>query len=141
LLGGSQIACHYSLNSITLELNLEKLQLIATAKASPASKIKWLEYFNSSASTREARKLPAKPTNEDKLQAFLAKACFWEGVSTCNLRALDLSTLNNLAFLLFVLTLFLIYEFHFSSSRSSDFRTSIHYFLGHFAPRQTGHQL
>jgi hypothetical protein len=58
------------------------LQLIATAKASPSSKIKWLEYFNSFASTREARKLPTKPTNEEKLQAFLAKACFWEGVST-----------------------------------------------------------
>ena len=78
----SQIARHYTLNSIAPELNLEKLQLIATAKASPASKIKWLEYFNSSASTREARKLPTKPTNEEKLQAFLAKACFWDGVST-----------------------------------------------------------
>jgi hypothetical protein len=78
---GSQIARHYSLNSITPELNLEKLQLIATAKASPASKIKWLEYFNSSAFTREARKLPTKPTNEEKLQSFLAKATFWEGVS------------------------------------------------------------
>jgi hypothetical protein len=77
----SQIARHYTLNSIAPELNLEKLQLIATAKSSPASKIKWLEYFNSSASTREARKLPTKPTNADKLQAFLAKACFWEGVS------------------------------------------------------------
>jgi hypothetical protein len=82
LLYGSQIARHYTLNSIAPELNLEKLQLIATAKASPASKIKWLEYFNSSSSTREARKLPTKPTNEDKLQAFLAEACFWEGVST-----------------------------------------------------------
>ena len=79
---GLQIARHYTLNSIAPELNLEKLQLIATAKASPASKIKWLEYFNSSASTREARKLPVKPTNEEKLQSFLAKACFWDGVST-----------------------------------------------------------
>ncbi len=78
---GSQIARHYTLNSIAPELNLEKLQLIATAKASPASKIKLLEYFNSSASTREARKLPIKPTNEEKLHAFLSKACFWEGVS------------------------------------------------------------
>ena len=77
-----QIARHYTLNSINPELNLEKLQMIATAKASAASKIKWLEYFNSSLSTREARKLPPKPSNEDKLQAFLGKACFWEGVST-----------------------------------------------------------
>jgi hypothetical protein len=82
LLSCSQIARHYTLNSINPELNLEKLQLIATAKASPASKIKWLEYFNSSMSTREARKLPPKPTNEEKLQSFLGKACFWEGVST-----------------------------------------------------------
>ena len=79
---GSQIARHYTLNSIAPEFNLEKLQLIATAKASPASKIKWLEYFNSSASTCEARRLPIKPTNEEKLHAFLSKACFWEGVST-----------------------------------------------------------
>ena len=79
---GSQIARPYTLNSLAPELNLEKLQLIATAKASPASKIKLLEYFNSSASTREARRLPTKPTNEEKLHAFLSKACFWEGVSS-----------------------------------------------------------
>jgi hypothetical protein len=60
---------------------MEKLQLIVIAKAAAASKVKWLEYLNSSASTREARKLPPKPTNEEKLAAFLAKACFWAGVS------------------------------------------------------------
>jgi hypothetical protein len=81
LVYGTQIARHYTLYSIAPELNLEKLQLIATAKTSLASKIKWLEYFNSSTSTREARKVPTKPTNEEKLQAFLTKACFWEGVS------------------------------------------------------------
>ena len=82
LLYGPQILRHYTLNSIAPELNLEKLQLIATAKASPASKMKWLEYFNAFAPTREACKLPTKPTNEEKLQSFLSKACFWEGVST-----------------------------------------------------------
>ena len=60
---------------------MEILQLIVTAKASAASKVKWLEYFNSFASTREARKLPTKPTNEERLCSFLAKACFWAGVS------------------------------------------------------------
>jgi hypothetical protein len=60
---------------------MEKLQLIVTAKVSAAYKVKWLEYLNSSASTREARKLPPKPTNEEKLVAFLSKACFWAGVS------------------------------------------------------------
>lgn len=77
----TQIERHYTLNSLSPELNLEKLQLIATSKASPASKIKWLEYLNSSASTREARRLPAKPITEEKLAFFLAKACFWAGVS------------------------------------------------------------
>lgn len=59
---------------------MEKLQLIATAKATPSSKIKWLQYFNSSASTREARRLPPKLINEDKLATFLSKACWWAGV-------------------------------------------------------------
>jgi hypothetical protein len=80
-LSTSQIERHYTLNSLLLELNLEKLQLIATSRASPAFKIKWLEYFNSSASTREARRLPPKPINDDKLAIFLAKTCFWAGVS------------------------------------------------------------
>jgi hypothetical protein len=81
VLSVSQIGRHYTLNSITPELNMEKLQLIVTAKVSAAYKVKWLEYLNSSASTREARKLPPKPTNEEKLVAFLSKACFWAGVS------------------------------------------------------------
>ena len=75
-----QIERHYTLNALSPELTLEKLQLIATSKASPLSKIKWLEYFNSSAATREARKLPPKLINEDRLAQFLAKACWWAGV-------------------------------------------------------------
>ena len=89
----TQIERHYTLNSLSPELNLEKLQLIATSKASPASKIKWLEYFNSSASTREARRLPAKPITEEKLAFFLAKACFWAGVSPLILLAFHLLSL------------------------------------------------
>ena len=77
----TQIERHYTLNSLSPELTLEKLQLIATSRASPAFKIKWIEYFNSSASTREARRLPPKPINEERLANFLAKACFWAGVS------------------------------------------------------------
>lgn len=69
------------MNASNPELTLEKLQLIATAKASSNFKIKWLEYFNSSPSTREARRLPPKSVNEDKLGIFLAKACWWAGVS------------------------------------------------------------
>ena len=77
----THIERHYTLNSLAPELNLEKLQLIATSKASPVFKIKWLEYFNSSASTREACMLPTKPITEDKLVNFLAKACFWARVN------------------------------------------------------------
>ena len=35
--------------------------------------------------THEARMLPPKPINEDKLANFLAKACFWAGVSPLTL--------------------------------------------------------
>lgn len=68
------------MNSLSPELTLEKLQLIATAKASSASKIKWLGYFNSLASTREARRLPPKSINEERLITFLSKLCWWAGV-------------------------------------------------------------
>jgi hypothetical protein len=71
---------HYANNSISPELNLEKLQLIATSRASPIFKIKWLQYTNASAATREARRVPAKPVTEEKLSIFLAKACWWDGV-------------------------------------------------------------
>ena len=63
------------------ELNLEKLQLIATAKASSTAKIRWLELFNSSIATREARCLPPKPCNEQRLTHWLGRACFWAAVS------------------------------------------------------------
>lgn len=69
------------MSSAALELTLEKLQLIATAKASPSSKIKWLQFFNASPATREARRLPPKLINEERLTIFLAKACWWAGVS------------------------------------------------------------
>lgn len=59
---------------------MEKLQLMVTAKASAAAKIKWLEFFNSSAATREARKIPPKPVNEEKLTVWLHKATFWAEV-------------------------------------------------------------
>jgi hypothetical protein len=62
--------------SFTPELNIEKLQMIVTAKASTASKVKWLEYLNCSASTCEARKLPPKPTNEQKLGFFSSQGVF-----------------------------------------------------------------
>ena len=76
-----QIERHFSLNSTTPELNLEKLQLIVTAKASTSFKIKWLEYLNSSVATREARRVPPKTITEEKLSLFLAKAVWWAGVS------------------------------------------------------------
>ena len=75
-----QVERHYSLNSSNTELTIEKLQLIVTARATAAAKIQWLEYFNSSAATREARKIPPKPVNEEKLTLWLHKATFWAEV-------------------------------------------------------------
>lgn len=74
-----QIERHWSLYA-TPELTLEKLQLIATSNASPSYKVKWLKWMNSSGPTREARRFPARPVNEEKLTYFLAKACWYAGV-------------------------------------------------------------
>ena len=75
-----QVERHYSSNTTNTELTMEKLQLIVTAKASSTAKIRWLQFFNSSAATREARKIPPKPVNEDRLTSWLARATFWAEV-------------------------------------------------------------
>ena len=62
-------------------MTLEKLQLIATASASPPFKVRWLEQWNSSAHSRQAVHFPAKGCTEKELEAFLNKASFWAGVS------------------------------------------------------------
>jgi hypothetical protein len=41
-------------------MTLEKLQLIATASASPPFKVRWLEQWNSSTHSREALHFPSK---------------------------------------------------------------------------------
>jgi hypothetical protein len=59
----------------------EKLQLLATASASPPFKVRWLEHWNSSAHSRQAVYLPTKGFTKRELEAWLNKASFWAGVS------------------------------------------------------------
>ena len=75
-----QVERHYSKYAVP-ELSLEKLQIICTSVASPPHKVKWLKWMNASDETREARRFPPRPVNQDKLQSFLARACFYAGVS------------------------------------------------------------
>lgn len=79
--GTSQIERHWSLYAVQ-ELTLDKLQLIATANATPSHKVKWLTWLNSSAPTREARRFPPRPANDDKITSFLSKACWYAAVSS-----------------------------------------------------------
>jgi hypothetical protein len=62
-------------------MTLERLQLIATAVAAPPHKVRWLCYWNSSSSTREAFYFPAKGFLDKELEAWLNKAAFWAGIS------------------------------------------------------------
>ena len=75
-----QIQRHWNLFA-TPELTLEKLQMIATSSTSAENKIKWLKWMNASGPTREARRFPSRPVNEEKLLIFLAKASWYAGVS------------------------------------------------------------
>jgi hypothetical protein len=62
-------------------MTLEKLQLIATASASPTFKVRWLEHWNSSVHSRQAIHFLFKGFTEKELEAWLNKASFWAGVS------------------------------------------------------------
>jgi hypothetical protein len=75
-----QITKHWS-NTEKPEMTLEKLQLIATASASPPFKVRWLEQWNSSTHSREALHFPSKGFTEKELESWLNRATFWAGVS------------------------------------------------------------
>lgn len=75
-----QIERHYARNSLEPDMQLDKLQAIATSIASPDSKVQWLMWWNSSEQTRAARKFPSK-TTKDILSNWLDKACWYAGVS------------------------------------------------------------
>jgi hypothetical protein len=62
-------------------MTLEKLQLIATASASPPFKVKWLEQWNSSALSRQAVHFPPKGFIDKELESRLNRDSFWAGVS------------------------------------------------------------
>jgi hypothetical protein len=75
-----QIERHWSLYAVP-ELTLEKLQMIATSNVTASYKVKWLKWLNASGPSREARRFPPRPVNEEKLFTFLTKACWYAGVS------------------------------------------------------------
>ena len=54
--------------------------MIATSSVSPNHKVKCLKWMNASGPSREARRVPPRPVNEEKLQLFLSKACWYAGV-------------------------------------------------------------
>jgi len=80
-----QIERHWSLYS-SPELTLKKLQMIATANVSPVYKVRWLQWMNTSAPTREARRFPPRPVNEDKLMQFVVNAGSYAGVGSLEFR-------------------------------------------------------
>ncbi|KAG0572307.1 hypothetical protein KC19_VG083400 [Ceratodon purpureus] len=49
-----EIERHFTLCLLQLELNLEKLQLLATSKASPVFSIKWIECFKGNTRGKDA---------------------------------------------------------------------------------------
>jgi hypothetical protein len=61
-------------------MNLDKLQLVATAAVSSAVKIQWLTWWNSSILWREALRFPKNPFPDREFEAWLNKASFWAGV-------------------------------------------------------------
>ena len=63
------------------ELTLDKMQLISMANVGAVYKTKWIKLFNSSIQTRDELCFPSKPANDEKIGAFLVKACWWAGVS------------------------------------------------------------
>jgi hypothetical protein len=62
-------------------MTLEKLQFIAMATATPHFKVRWLEFWNSGAHSRQAVHFPAKGFTDKDLESWLNKVSFWVGVS------------------------------------------------------------
>ena len=74
-----QITKHWSHN-LKAEMNLDKLQLVATAAISSAVKIQWFSWWNSSTLQREALRFPKNPFSDKEFEAWLNKVSFWVGV-------------------------------------------------------------
>ena len=54
--------------------------MIAMTSVNPNHRVKWLKWMNASGPSREARRVPPCPVNEEKLQLFLSKACWYAGI-------------------------------------------------------------
>jgi hypothetical protein len=61
-------------------MSLEKLQLIATACATPHFKARWLQFWNSGSHFRQVVHFPPKGFTDRELESWLNRASFWAGV-------------------------------------------------------------
>ena len=61
-------------------MTLEKLQKISGSIVLAKYKVRWLNWWNSGVINREALRFPSVGITEEKLEAWLPKACFWAEV-------------------------------------------------------------
>jgi hypothetical protein len=74
-----QITKHWSSN-LKPEMQLDKVQLVATAAVSSAVKVQWLQWWNSNSLWREALRFPKSGFMDKEFEVWLNKAAFWAGV-------------------------------------------------------------
>jgi hypothetical protein len=76
---------HYATNSLQPKMHVGKLQLIATSTASNHMKVSWLVWWNSSTPAWAARKFLDASVGEERLSAWLGKACWSVEISSISL--------------------------------------------------------
>jgi hypothetical protein len=74
-----KITKHWS-TSLKPEMQLDKVQLVATAAVSSDVKVQWLQWWNSNSLRREALRFPKSGFTDKDFEAWLNKAAFWAGV-------------------------------------------------------------
>jgi uncharacterized membrane protein YhdT len=76
---------YYATNLLQLEMHVGKLQLITISSTNNHMKVSWLIWWNSSTPTQATPKLLNARVGEEKLSAWLEKACWYAGVSSISL--------------------------------------------------------
>jgi hypothetical protein len=74
-----QITKHWSSN-LKPKMQLDKVQLVATAAVSSDVKVQWLQWWNSNSLWREALRFPKSGFMDKEFEVWLNKAAFWAGV-------------------------------------------------------------
>lgn len=62
--------------------------MVATAAVEPKYKVRWLKWWNSSASVRLDFRFPKSPASEDNLKKWMDRAAFWAGLEEATLQEL-----------------------------------------------------